>query len=937
MKQAGVEDKGIFSLIHSRRSGPTDIAQNKPPRPQTVHLISLEFIADMDKIPDDSSLVALISLYSWSYLCQPRLSVNFVDSMRDIGMQVKDLTQSNLLRHTESFIAAATQRIQLQGRKDLQNTISQRMHDGYTIVRHRVGTGEQTAAYFRGALTPNPSSAVSLPNWPISSNNGQDYLILDPKQGVIDISYSSAWQLGKTMAISNFGFAAALARFRRLLHTEGVKTASFMRVAMVRDVNTKFNTLSSLSRTLTAVGKASTIAPPLSPGRSAPAHAPISLPGRFTGPNSKADPKIKQAFVDGVANAGKIHTAALGRNVNKTFDEVSTAPANNDWNIILSYIMDRMWLSGVPSHYLVPDASFLPPESIRFFHIDHVWIDCLIDGALSAANHLARETDPVRQEIKRRISEYLGSVIGTGESAHHHQVPTFGFFLRSAAVAAFPDMRIEVPYASDPSQNAKIQVPAGKIPILVRKQFAKDIVMCLLDRIPTGGQIASIKISQPVHQQCFSVGDFLDANSVEFMFRKVYRSMTDTDAKSQFLHEMGSPETWTLRTAGSIYDWNSRCLQMDVVNSALFGNDAPNGFPVQLPDEWGPAKGTFTLDSSMTGLQLNDTVVYLEMVRPDSVAQVIEPPPVADATDASSPPGADPSQMRTVKPTARTIFLGADTHQQVKTVIQARKDPVKPSSASNTNPSAFRPLAVQNKVSSGATRPISHLPSAPHIKPVISPPDWQRNLTTPAAPATRSPVPPSPQFIVNIFPSTTRYLANRPSFAFVDTHYDVDLVFSVILPVAFAQKDLFLSMIVFKVPIGAESERVVSSGLSTNVHPGPGLIPDHTYTSLSARMLSNQRWVVHIDPTPPYLLLRLLPRTTHRTMPLLQNQSLSFQLNGVPLAGALGDNAVTGNVVIGVQEYYVAPGASGTVKDGTLQGRPTSSVVLNRMTGFVGT
>ena len=40
-------------------------------------------------------------------------------------------------------------------------------------------------------------------------------------------------------------------------------------------------------------------------------------------------------------------------------------------------------LHGVPFSYLVPDERMLPPESIRFFHLDPNWIDALIDGAFS--------------------------------------------------------------------------------------------------------------------------------------------------------------------------------------------------------------------------------------------------------------------------------------------------------------------------------------------------------------------------------------------------------------------------------------------------------------------------------------------------------------------------------------------------------------------------
>lgn len=78
MTDSGVEDTGLFSVIHSLRTGPTDIAQNVAPRSQVVHLLSLEYL-DHTQVPADEDVVALISLYSWTYLCQPPLTVNFVD------------------------------------------------------------------------------------------------------------------------------------------------------------------------------------------------------------------------------------------------------------------------------------------------------------------------------------------------------------------------------------------------------------------------------------------------------------------------------------------------------------------------------------------------------------------------------------------------------------------------------------------------------------------------------------------------------------------------------------------------------------------------------------------------------------------------------------------------------------------------------------------
>lgn len=81
MTDAGVSDKGLFSIVHSLRSGPTNVVQDTAPRSQTVHLISLEHVSlmkDLDTL-GDTDLVGMISLYSWTYLCQPPMLVNFVD------------------------------------------------------------------------------------------------------------------------------------------------------------------------------------------------------------------------------------------------------------------------------------------------------------------------------------------------------------------------------------------------------------------------------------------------------------------------------------------------------------------------------------------------------------------------------------------------------------------------------------------------------------------------------------------------------------------------------------------------------------------------------------------------------------------------------------------------------------------------------------------
>lgn len=223
MADAGVADSGIFSILHSCRTGPTDIKAGKPPRPQIAHVISLEFVDEMDT-PADDDMVALISLYSWNYLCQPPLSINFVDDMRAVGEQVK--IQSSMLRCSDLTINNLHVKAQTLEkvvddpdapgisikRAKLYQKLIDRLSQGYSLVRHRYANGQVGVAFNRSPFAP--VLVQTPPGWPTSSSNGQAYQILDRDLGIVDVTYAGAWQLGRVTAVADMGFVAALLRLR---------------------------------------------------------------------------------------------------------------------------------------------------------------------------------------------------------------------------------------------------------------------------------------------------------------------------------------------------------------------------------------------------------------------------------------------------------------------------------------------------------------------------------------------------------------------------------------------------------------------------------------------------------------------------------------------------------------------------------------------------
>ncbi|KAL2126962.1 hypothetical protein VTI74DRAFT_11555 [Chaetomium olivicolor] len=82
-----------------------------------------------------------------------------------------------------------------------------RLHHGAV----QTAAGEETAALTRGALTPNIMPTLDMD---MQSNSGHNLKILDKKLGMIDLTYSAAWSLGRTLALADRAYIIALTRVR---------------------------------------------------------------------------------------------------------------------------------------------------------------------------------------------------------------------------------------------------------------------------------------------------------------------------------------------------------------------------------------------------------------------------------------------------------------------------------------------------------------------------------------------------------------------------------------------------------------------------------------------------------------------------------------------------------------------------------------------------
>jgi hypothetical protein len=146
---------------------------------------------------------------------------------------------------------------------------------------------------------------------------------------------------------------------------------------------------------------------------------------------------------------------------------------------LVQWIARLVLLYPVPFHYLVPHVALLPPESLRFFHLDNNWVDALVDGALSlAVRSLADQGVASRAELQSALSQIVyqhrlrlqGKRPESNPSEPYMNIPKSGFLLRSRIVSGWPGVEV----------TATISAGRSAFPEILRMdQIADGVLFCL--------------------------------------------------------------------------------------------------------------------------------------------------------------------------------------------------------------------------------------------------------------------------------------------------------------------------------------------------------------------------------------------------------------------------------------------------------------------------
>lgn len=159
------------------------------------------------------------------------------------------------------------------------------------------------------------------------------------------------------------------------------------------------------------------------------------------------------------------------------------------------WFADLSLLRGVPFNYLVPDASMLPAESVRFFYLDGLWIDCLIDGAFS----LGRVTQTDFAQTQTLKNELTG---GDGSDK-----VLSGFLLRSDVVSGWPGLLVDA-----------FDTKGQKLESLRTERLSASVLLCVFSG---DGDVRRADIHQRPEMLHFGLDaedtDSVDAESARFV------------------------------------------------------------------------------------------------------------------------------------------------------------------------------------------------------------------------------------------------------------------------------------------------------------------------------------------------------------------------------------------------------------------------------------
>jgi hypothetical protein len=495
VRQVNVENKttelaatdGWFSVVIANRF-PEASAEGVR---NIVHLVSLEgfapYLVDQPSWPQGIKKVRLASLASWAFTARER-GGNFSGLMMNlIEGQAKG---GDGLRLRLPLPAAQ------QSAGSAADLAKKALQQGFAALQYGTRAGDRGFAWYHGPFVPHPVAPLTGGVHPFASSAAAT--IYDQQTGTFDLSYATAWETGRLLALADRAYSANQQRARRAVR----RIANLIRE---RTRWTKGHRMLAASNENDGHGLEALLDPQHVSqsftewlGENAAQHLPKAGLAAVAAPDTEAP--VLRARAQGTAVTQV--QGLLERNDVQSLlaRQAAKLMRSGPLQSVAQWLGSLRLLRHVPFAHLVPHAQMLPTESIRFFYVDPNYLDALCDGAQSIGLHSSRDVleqsavrSVIREEAVRHGHQLRAKLTNTPmhENAQPGD-PVAGVLLRSAVVSGWPGLEIKAFATSDRQRPIT--------PVRIDILGDTDVVLALYPSVP-----AWIEIDEPKEGLSFGI------------------------------------------------------------------------------------------------------------------------------------------------------------------------------------------------------------------------------------------------------------------------------------------------------------------------------------------------------------------------------------------------------------------------------------------------
>lgn len=248
---------------------------------------------------------------------------------------------------------------------------------------------------------------------------------------------------------------------------------------------------------------------------------------------------------------------------------------------IVAWMGRLQLLYGVPLNYLVPDERMLPPESIRFFYLDHNWCHALADGAFSIGRNLSVKesttsllldkaaTPMLRKGSNRAAARIRSRMLGRNTPQVDFSTIT-GFLLRSSIVQNYPGIGVN-PY---PVNGTPDKDPADVVllDILRMEKLGpdSDTLICLI-----AGDAYRIDIHEAPEGLHYGIDDYRNVDGNLVSSKTIYPfTKTGSPSAPSVTMDMHNPKHLDLAD-GCFRTADARTMNMKTLADKIAQNQNP--------------------------------------------------------------------------------------------------------------------------------------------------------------------------------------------------------------------------------------------------------------------------------------------------------------------------------------------------------------------------